>query len=339
MAYTNQLTKEQQTQLAQEKVTKALAKVNSDVFSLFDKDALPSFLAFAAKFHYFDIYNLILLYKQRPTATFVASFDTWGRISVNHWHDPSRPVFLVSQKGKGLGILVPYILKKQISDVPNHRSAVASSRVIDYFDYHVCFVFDKEQTNGIPAPVMEWALAKSPEDAEAAFHAINQVAPFSVVFSTDSAFRGNYVFEEATPGSGRKSTLVLNPKYRNDHYTLCNFMVRVFVVQYLEKMEAKFESDEFEKIAECIAFVVASHFGLDTSDYAFFFARTWASSSQRMLEILNAICQVAHLIIDEIELEMIEYKELVGNRQDIYAMDDSIFSYENMTIFDVFPNE
>ena len=341
MAYSNQLTKEQQAQLVQEKVSKSFAKVSSDVVSLFDKDALPSFLAFAAKFHYFDIYNLILLYKQRPAATFVASFETWRRISVNHWHDPSRPVFLVSQKGKGLGILVPYILKKKVSDVPNHRSAVAPSRVITYFDYHVGWVFDKEQTNGIPSPVLEWDLANSQIDAEAAFHAIREVAPFTVTFSGEGNFRGNYVFEEARQDSGSPDTLVLNGKYRNEHYTLCNFMIRVFVVQYLEGMDQQFDPNEFEKIAECVSFVVASHFGLSTSDYAFFFARTWASSSQRMLEILNAICQVAHLIIDEIEIAMIEYKALFGDNQDIYGFPDSddVFAFENLTIFDMFPKE
>lgn len=334
MAYSSNITKEEQKRLALEKIEKSFAKINSDVFSIFDKDTLPVFLAFMAKFHYFDVYNLILIFKQRPTATFIASFNTWERISINHWHDPSRRVFLSSQKEKGIGILAPYILKKKISDSMNLRSASVGARIVSYFDYHIVFVFDKAQTNGIPAPAIEWELSKNKFDAEAAFHALKTTAPFDIVFSVDENFKGNYVFEEDTKKPGRNATLVLNSKYRFDHYTLCNFIIRSFVLRSLGDIENKYSADDLEKLVECVSFVIASYFGLSTNEYTFFFARMWATNSQNMLEIINTVRQSAHMLIENIESEMIEYKSQFGDDEDIYTQEDDVMEFENLSLFD-----
>lgn len=332
MAYSSNITKEEQKRLALEKIEKSFTKINSDVFSIFDKDTLPVFLAFMAKFHYFDIYNLILIFKQRPTATFIAAFNTWERISINHWHDPSRRVF--PQKPKSIGILAPYILKKKISDAMNLRSASVGARIVSYFDYHVVYVFDKAETNGIPAPVIEWDLSKNKKDAEAAFQALKAVAPFSIVFSADENFKGNYVFEDNTQNPGSTATLVLNAKYRFDHYTLCNFIIRSFVLRSLENIENKYSADDSEKLVECVSFVIASYFGLSTNEYTFFFARMWATNSQNMLEILNTVRQLAHMLIENIESEMIEYKSQFGDDVDIYTQEDDVIEFENLSLFD-----
>ena len=335
MAYSSNITKEEQKRLALEKIEKSFAKINSDVFSIFDKATLPVFLAFMAKFHYFDVYNLILIFKQRPTATFIASYNTWYRISVNHWHDPSRSVLAGDQKGKGIGILTPYILKKKVSDSMNLRSASVGARIVSYFDYHIVFVFDKAQTNGLPAPAIEWELSKNKLDAEAAFHALKAVAPFDIVFSVDESFKGNYVFEEGAQAPHRNPTLVLNPKYRHDHYSLCNFIIRCVVARSLPNIEGKYQSDDFEKLVECVSFVIASYFGLSVSEYTFFFARLWRTDSHNMLEILNTIRQSAHMMIEDIENEMIEYKAQFGDDKDIYTQADDIFEeFENLSLFD-----
>lgn len=338
MAYSSNITKDEQKRLALEKIEKSFAKINSDVFSIFDKDTMPVFLAFMAKFHYFDVYNLILIFKQRPSATFIASFNTWKRISLNHWHDPARDILFGDQKGKGVGILAPYILKKKISNSMNLRSASVGARIVSYFDYHIVFVFDKAQTNGIPAPIIDWELSKNKLNAEAAYYALKAVAPFNIVFSSDSeSFKGNYVFEEGSQKPHGRGTLVLNAKYRFDHYTLCNFIVRSLVVQSLaSNIENKYSADDFEKLVECVSFVIATYFGLPVSEYTFFFARMWATSSQNMLEILNLIRQFSHMLIENIEDEMIEYKSQFGDDEDIYAQEDDILEleFENLSLFD-----
>lgn len=334
MAYVNNLSKEEQKRLAREKVEKALMKINSDVFSIFDTDTLPPFLSFMAKFHYFDVNNLVLIYKQRPTATFIASYNTWERISLNHWHDPSRPVFLSSQKGQGIGILAPYVLKKKLSDATDLRSAAVSTRVVPYFEYHIVFVFDREQVNGIPAPVASWDLSKDKIDAEAAFHAFKAIAPFHIVFSADENFKGHYVFEDGKPDENRPDVLVLNGKCRHDCYALCNFIVRIFVSKSMPKLQAKYSPDEFEKFTECVSFVIANYFGLPVDSYTFFFAKTWGRSSQNMLELLYIVRHYAHLLIENLEAEMIDYKKQFNMPEDTFSFDDDFSEFENLSIFD-----
>lgn len=333
MAYTSNISKEEQKRLAQEKVDKSFARIHSGVVSVFSNDALPAFLEFTAKFHYFDSNNLILIYKQRPSATFIAPFKTWERIGLNHWHDPLRPVFLSSQKGQGIGILAPYILKKKISDSADLRTATTRTRVVSYLDYHVVFVFDREQTNGIPAPVVEWNLSRDKFDAEAAFNALKAIAPFNIVFSTDSNFKGNYVFEKGENRFGHVDTLVLNAQHRSNYFALCNFTVKTFVTASLKKLEDRLSRDDFEKVSECVSFVVASYFGLSLDAYFFFFVNTWANDSTKMLEILDYIRQAAHSLIERIEAEMIEYKALHGHNEDIYAVDDEVSEFDSLFVF------
>lgn len=334
MAYTSKLPKEEEKRLAQEKVQNSFAKVQTDVLSVFNKDALPAFLRFAAKLHYFDAYNLLLVYNQRPTASFVAPYRTWEQISINHWHDPSRLILSPPQKKQGIGVLAPYILKKKLSDAMDLRSASIATKIISYLDYHVVYVFDKEQTNGIPAPVMDWELSKNKNDAEAAFQALRTVAPFEIVFALeDSNFKGNFVFKEGDEVAGRPDTLLLNAKYKHDHFTLCNLIIRSVVVHWLIKSETKYTGDELEKIVECVSFVIASYFGLLTSEYTFFFVRTWASTPEQMLEILKSICLISHSLIEEIETEMIDYKSQMGSDDDIYVLDEDIYEFENMSMF------
>ena len=138
MAYSNNYTKEEQKALAVEKVQKALIKVKQDVIGIFDESRFADYLRFAANFHYFDVNNTMLVYKQRPSATFLASFRTWEKLNVEAWGDPNRPVFTSLQKGKGIGILVPYILKKK-----SDALITPSSKAFSYFDYHdfICHTF------------------------------------------------------------------------------------------------------------------------------------------------------------------------------------------------------
>ncbi len=333
MAYTSNLTKEEQKRLAQEKVEKSFAKINAGVISIFDKDALPVFLAFMAKLHDFDIYNLILIYKQRPTASYVAPYKTWEKISLNHWHDTARPVFLSSQKGQGIGIFAPYILKKKLSDVTDLKSAAIATKVISYLDYHVVFVFDESQMNGIPKPVYEWNPSRDKVVAEAIFHAFKEVAPFDIFLSADEDFKGNYKFKENEDSVNLRPELILNPKYRFDYLSLCNFILRILVVRFLDKLEEKNSADEFERIVECVSFVVANYLGLSTEGYFFFFANSWAETPSRMLEILHTVRQASHMLIERIEEEIIAYKIEIGNTEDIYGAEDDFLDFDELSFW------
>ncbi len=327
MAYTNTYTKEEQKALAIEKVKRTLAKIKTDVVSVFDVNSFPDYLEFVARFHYFDVNNTVLVYGQNPTATFLASFKAWEQFGLECWGDPKRPVFATSQKGKGIGLLAPYILKKSAEDVPGGRQAIS------YFDYHVVFVFDKEQTNNIPLPFLPWDLANNEEDSRALFHAFNVGPTFNITFENrERSFRYLY-----TPPAGpdAKGSLVLNSLDAENYYLLCSYVLKNYVVQHLRARLKTSSEDEFQRTSECVTFVLASYFGLPRDREAFFFVKLWGRNDPvRMLNVLNRVQTLSHVLIEMLEEELVFQKSL-NNIEDIYD-DDEIFDIGDVYGFNQF---
>lgn len=318
MAYYDNYSKDKKKQLAIEKVEKALTKISADVVSIFDNNKFSKYLEFAANFHYFDVNNTILIYKQKPEAVFLASFKVWEKLSAEYWGDPNQPVFISSQKGKGVGILAPYILKKTLD-----RNAGEKSVGISYLDYHVVFVFDKTQINNIPLPITTWDLPNKIEDCAALFAAFKEKAPFNIGFSSEPKSSFRFSFEIGRPD--KRDELVMNAKDKNDYYKLCSYIVKPFTLQSLKSILKKYSDADIQKICECTAFMVASYFGLPTDDYIFFFVEQWGENRpEKELNILKVIQGSAHWLIDTLEEEMTFYKST-------YESDDF---FDNSDIFE-----
>ncbi len=329
MAHSAELSKEEQKALAKMKVEKALLKINRDVASVFTNAQLPEFLSFAVKFHYFDVNNVLLLYKQYPKATFVASFKTWKTLADEFWgKGRSHSVFSTSQKGNGIGILAPYILKKKINDSGNQGRAVTKN-LVSYLDYHVVFVFDKSQTNKIPSPLIPWDLEGREEECELLFKAMNVNASFFICFE-DSNSTKNYRFKEADRVKG-KPTLIFKTEDRENYFNLCNFTIKHYVLGSLEPLKKKYPSNEFQKIAECVAFMLSSYFGLPVDDYVFFFANEWGNKTAgEMIDLLATIHLCAHQLIEELEEEISYIRVLYSSDdfEDVDSLFDFIGDYE-----------
>lgn len=302
MAYYDNYTKEEKKQLAKEKVEKALSKIKTDVSSIFNNNTFSDYLRFAAIFHYFDVNNTLLVYKQKPDAKFLASFKVWEKLSAEYWGDASRAVFVSSQKGKGIGILAPYILKRTLEKEPGHDRTG-----ISYLDYHVVFVFDTSQTNNIPSPTTAWDLSKSNEDCAALFSAFKEKAPFNIVFSGDNNISQRFSYQ--TGSAGTKDTMFLNVKDKNELYRVCTYVLKPFVLHSLKPILKKYSEVDIQKICECVAFMAASYFGLPTNDYIFFFVEQWGEKqSEKEFNILKVVQSSAHWLINMLEEEMLFYK-------------------------------
>ncbi len=330
MAYSADLSKEEQKALAKMKVDKALLRVNRDVASVFTNEKLSDFLSFSVKFHYFDINNVLLLYKQYPEATFVASFKTWQKLLKEfRGGDSGRSVFATSQKGRGIGILVPYILKKKLNAAAKQGRG-AETTVVSYLDYHIVFVFDRTQTNNIPSPVIPWNLKESRESSELVFRAFEANAPFLICFE-DSDAESNYQISPKIESGYEKPTLTFKFSDRGKYYELCNLIIKHYVLLSIPDIKKQFPANEFQKIAECVAFMLSAYFGLPTDDYSFFFAVEWGNrTAGEMIELLSVIQNAAHLLIEDLE-EEIEYLRVLyggGDVEDIDGIFDIVSDYD-----------
>lgn len=323
MAYVNTYTKAEQRALATEKVARVKQQIRRDATEIFSHpETFANYLDFMARFHYYDAHNTVLIYGQKPEAEYLASFKVWQQLNAEYWNDPNRPVFTTSQKDKGLALLSPYILKKTIQ-----AAAPADRKSVSYYDFHVVFAFDKEQTNNIPMPFLPWQLSKSADDCRALFHALKESKYFDVLFE-DGGRKGNYAYTPpANPDS--KGLLVLNPADSENYYKLCSYVLNIYIAEFLRSRLKSNSEDEFNKTHECVKYVLASYFDLPRDKDGFFFIRLWGNNNpDRILGILNRIQRLSHTLIEALEEELVFQKSITATN-DVYD-DDDIFDVDDI---------
>jgi hypothetical protein len=104
-------------------------------------EAMQKYLEFAAQFHQYSPYNIMLILLSKPDATEVAGFQTWKKM--NRY---------VKKGEKGIPIFAP-LLHKEDSEIEDSPLVLNGFRIV--------YVFDVSQTDGEPLPpVPDW---KSPE--------------------------------------------------------------------------------------------------------------------------------------------------------------------------------
>jgi antirestriction protein ArdC len=101
-------------------------------------EALRAYLAAVGRFHRYSFGNVMLIMFQRPSATYVAGFNTWKSLGR-----------FVKKGEKGITVLAPIVVsrKKEQAETEDQREeqqAVAGFRPVT--------VFDITQTEGQPLP-------------------------------------------------------------------------------------------------------------------------------------------------------------------------------------------
>jgi len=112
-------------------------------------DALQNYLATMGRFHRYSWGNVLLMGSQRPTATRVAGYHTWGDFGRH-----------VKSGEKGIMIFAPILVKQRdTSPVPPtpDKTATKQSGVFRLTGFRTAFVFDVEQTEGKPLADVEIA--------------------------------------------------------------------------------------------------------------------------------------------------------------------------------------
>ncbi len=215
-------------------------------------DDWKQFLAFSARFRQYSLCNTVLIYQQRPTASFVAGF--------NKWKEMNRYV----RKGeKGIHIFAPIIRK-----VPDEKDPEVSRERLTGFK--LTSIFDLSQTEGeeVPIPVS----IKGLEDQEGAdlvrerlLAAVRNVVPVS--FTTLSlGFHGFYDVKARSISLSNGDSALQNVK------TLFHELAHYIHETGFPGEETK-EQKEF--IAESAAFIACSALGIDSSEYSIPYIKSW----------------------------------------------------------------
>lgn len=212
-------------------------RLSADLSSAYAAEHMVNFLKTAAKFYTYSLGNQLAIAWQCPTATRVAGYKTWQALG--------RQV----RKGeKGIAILAP---------MPKRVTADDGSEVTRVF-FKTVYVFDVAQTDGDELPATpEWTTRE--RDAE--LHA--RLLAFAATLGVTVTER---TFADGTEGratEGKTIELAPNAGTRVFIHELAHILMHQGEGAMPIRLALGYEGRELE--AESVAYVVASHFGLDVA--------------------------------------------------------------------------
>ncbi|VNF18289.1 putative conjugative transposon membrane protein [Streptococcus pneumoniae] len=297
------------SQLVSNKDTKALAEhLKEGMKNYLDSEQFRSFLDTMSKFHNYSLNNIHFLKMQNPNVSQVASFNKWKT-------DFERTV----KKGsKALKIWVPYQVKTKISANQNELSFSPSENDMEEKEVTVTRfklgnVFDVSQTEGKELPKAINELTGSVKDYEDLYRAAKAV-------SMDNQVSINFeeIKREGANGyySPNENRIVISKGLKGQEHILKTIFHEMAHSDLHRGTNAQYGDDQYRKQelqAESVAYVVANHFGFDTSSYSFGYLAIWAKDKngfEDMVEQLQIVQKEAKSLINRMDSKL----ELVKNK-------------------------
>lgn len=297
------------SQLVANKDTKALAEhLKEGMKNYLDSEQFKSFLDTMSKFHNYSLNNIHLLKMQNPNVSRVASFNKWKT-------DFDRTV----KKGsKALKIWVPYQVK---TSIPVHQKELSFSpseneteeKAVTVTRFKLGNVFDVSQTEGKELPKAINELTGDVKDYEDLYRAAKAVSMDNQVPISFEEIK-----RESTNGyySPDENRIVISKGLKGQEQILKTIFHEMAHADLHRGSNAQYGDDQYRKQelqAESVAYVVANHFGFDTSSYSFGYLAIWAKDKngfEDMVEQLQVVQKEAKSLIDRMDAKL----ELVKNK-------------------------
>ena len=297
------------SQLVANKDTKALAEhLKEGMKNYLDSEQFKSFLDTMSKFHNYSLNNIHLLKMQNPNVSQVASFNKWKT-------DFDRTV----KKGsKALKIWVLYQVK---TSIPVHQKELdftpaeneMEQKEITVTRFKLGNVFDVSQTEGKELPKAIHELTGDVKDYEDLYRAAKAVSMDNQVPISFEEIK-----RETTNGyySPDENRIVISKGLKGQEQILKTIFHEMAHADLHRGSNAQYGDDQYRKQelqAESVAYVVANHFGFDTSSYSFGYLAIWAKDKngfEDMVEQLQIVQKEAKSLIDRMDAKL----ELVKNK-------------------------
>lgn len=265
----------------------ALEMLEAGIRELQSGEAWRSYLDVQARFHQYSFGNVLLIVRQRRTATRVAGFHTWKDLG-----------YSVRKGEKGIAILAPMIVRKKVEAEDGREETV--ERIVTF---RVVYVFDQAQVDGgpdakpIPTSIpggCERLTADAPAELLDRLHTVAAELGYKVDFT---------VRLEHSQANGECDFSMRTIRIRPDlagAQTVKTFAHELaHAILHDGPSAATRELRELE--AESTAYVVCSAFGIDSSSYSFGYVSSWTGSDAAKLirKSGERIQKAAHRILAE----------------------------------------
>ncbi|MDY4098098.1 MAG: ArdC-like ssDNA-binding domain-containing protein [Lachnospiraceae bacterium] len=271
-----------------DKIKTALEEIDTGLATINTNEDWIHFLSFQAQFYNYSFGNAMLIFMQRPDATYVKGYKAWNQIGRH-----------VVKGAKGIGILCPCIRKIEVikepldTNVYNDKEAEKEiKKVISGF--RMGYVYDLSDTAGDDSqlPVLVTGLLSSTDEEKALYESlISYVSKEYCVQECDcGSSKGSYNLETHVISINNKI------EYRQKIKTLLH--------EYSHALDFKMHPDDDiprnkrELIAESTAFVVCLRLGVDTSSYSFSYLKSWLKEPNELKEIADSVQKISYEIIN-----------------------------------------
>ena len=278
-------------------------KIDDGVKAVFELDSYKECLRYMSKFTNYSAGNCILIMLQKPDASLVAAFGKWKQLGRS-----------VNKGEKGIAILAPMVFKSKelkerpISDTNDQKvcseDETEEKTEVSSIGFRKVYVFDVSQTTGEPIPEYVHELNEEIEDGhvDAVIEAVRNVTGLPVEFEDISGGAKGYcsfgekriALRKGLSGAQAVKTAI----HECAHALLHDPEKKLATV-------TSARSDK-EVQAESVAYIVASRYGIDTSDYSFPYIASWSQGKplEQLSRFLNEIQETARNICKAIDTRL-----------------------------------
>ena len=245
-------------------------------------EVLSEYLNAMARFHQYSFGNIMLIARQRPTATRVAGIRTWNLLGR-----------LVKHGEKGILILAPMVGRRN-QQIDAVSTEIASDNAADerkpeaqLYGFRAVYVFDVSQTEGKELP----NLTNVEGD-------VTGYRERLIEYVESQGINLSYS-EKIAPAkglsSGKRITLLTGMPPAEEFSTLVHEMAHEMLHRSERRTLTTKEVRETE--AEAVAFVVCQSIGLETGTASEDYIRLWNGSAKLLQESLEVVQRTASVIL------------------------------------------
>lgn len=259
------------------KMEEILQQLETGVQTVFDSKNFKKYLKTMAHFHHYSANNTILIWLQKPEATYVAGFARW----INEFDRTVR-------KGeKGIRIIVPILRKKKMEEWKDEQDI---QEIVKGF--RCSYVFDISQTEGKDLPAyMISSLEGNVQCFQKFKDTLIKVSPVPIFFERIKEGHGFY--------QPKEKRIVVSSDVSELQQT--KTLVHEIAHSLMHNSETK-KDINIEVEAESVAYCICSYYGLDTSEYSFPYIAGWSKdkTTKELRTSLERIRKTSTQLIESI---------------------------------------
>lgn len=295
----------------QEEIAALTADIEKGVEEIFKSDKYREYLSLMSKFTNYSFNNTMLICMQKPDASLVAAFGKWKELgrTVNkgeHGITIFAPIKVSTNMNIETEVPVTDKYGNKLYNEDGTEKTETVSKNIKELHFKQVKVFDVSQTSGKPIPTFVTELDGDIDEDKmsAIMEGVRKAAGVPVGFEKiTSGAKGYY--------SPAEKRIAIN-EGMSDYQTLKTAFHET-AHRLLHDPESEYSTlttsrDGKEIQAESVAYIVASRYGIDTSEYTFPYVASWSDGKElnELKEHLQEIHSAAKKICDKIDGELLK---------------------------------